>query len=173
MHTYTNTLTLTHTHTHTHTLTHTYLHTYTHTKMQTALATRDYTGMARALANMGATETDVNIQNFANDIEAVLDDIFKLDVNVNVETDRSGTAAAVGIGFDDNQVTKVLLNIVEVTERNGLKLPREFGLLVKQSLYFDRYLKILAPEVDVVSDERVKLGNKKEIVNSSDVVVDV
>jgi len=35
------------------------------------------------------------------------------------------------------------------------QLPREFGLLVKQSLYFDRYLKILAPELDIMSDARV------------------
>jgi aarF domain-containing kinase len=47
-----------------------------------------------------------------------------------------------------------------VTENNGLKLPREFGLLVKQSLYFDRYLKILAPDVDVMNDDRVQFGGK-------------
>ena len=49
----------------------------------------------------------------------------------------------------------MLLRIVDVTEDNGLKLPREFGLLVKQSLYFDRYLKILAPTLDIASDSRM------------------
>jgi predicted unusual protein kinase regulating ubiquinone biosynthesis (AarF/ABC1/UbiB family) len=47
-------------------------------------------------------------------------------------------------------VTQVLLDFVDATENNGLKFPREFGLLVKQSLYFDRYLKILAPNLDVM-----------------------
>ena len=28
---------------------------------------------------------------------------------------------------------------MDVSEKNGLKLPREFGLLMKQALYFDRY----------------------------------
>ena len=36
------------------------------------------------------------------------------------------------------KVTRLLLEIVEVATKNGLKLPREFGLLVKQALYFDR-----------------------------------
>ena len=48
------------------------------------------------------------------------------------------------------------------SQDNGLKLPREFGLLVKQSLYFDRYLKILAPGLDVMTDTRVStIGQDK------------
>jgi predicted unusual protein kinase regulating ubiquinone biosynthesis (AarF/ABC1/UbiB family) len=70
------------------------------------------------------------------------------------------------------------LEIVAVTEENGLKLPREFGLLVKQSLYFDRYLKILAPNVNVMDDTRVGgLAANREMQLSlqpnGDVVIDV
>ena len=39
---------------------------------------------------------------------------------------------------------------------NSLRLS-QFGLLVKQVLYFDRYLKILAPDLDVMSDDRGNL----------------
>lgn len=35
---------------------------------------------------------------------------------------------------------------------------REFGLLVKQVLYFDRYVRLLAPELQVLEDSRVQLG---------------
>merc|ERR1711937_985249 len=63
--------------------------------------------------------------------------------------------AAVSVEVEGEEVTNLLLEVVAVTENNGLRLPREFGLLVKQSLYFDRYLKILAPELDVVNDSRV------------------
>ena len=59
------------------------------------------------------------------------------------------------LDFDETEITNLLLELVDITEDNGLKLPREFGLLVKQSLYFDRYLKILAPELDVMNDSRV------------------
>jgi len=39
------------------------------------------------------------------------------------------------LDLDEKEVTQVLLDFVDVTENNGLKLPREFALLVKQSLY--------------------------------------
>ena len=87
--------------------------------------------------------------------------------------DATGTAVG-SINLDESEITNVLLELVDVTEDNGLKLPREFGLLVKQSLYFDRYIKILAPNVDVMSDSRVALGGR---INGGDqkaeVIIDV
>jgi len=80
------------------------------------------------------------------------------------------------LDFDEQEITQILLDIVDVTEDNGLKLPREFGLLVKQSLYFDRYLKILAPGLDVMSDARVAdLGGRTTPPGATDaeVIVDV
>merc|ERR1712151_678381 len=74
------------------------------------------------------------------------------DVTLTAMSDGSVQGS---LDFDESEVTDVLLDIVDVTESNGLKLPREFGLLVKQSLYFDRYLKILAPNLDVMNDTRV------------------
>ena len=92
-----------------------------------------------------------------------------------VQADVTVTATSNGsvqgsLDFDENEVTQVLLDIVDVTENNGLKLPREFGLLVKQSLYFDRYLKILAPNLDVTADARVAgIGGQ----TGDDIVIDV
>ena len=96
-------------------------------------------------------------------------------------TGMADGSVAGSIAFDENEVTTVLLDIVDVTENNGLKLPREFGLLVKQSLYFDRYLKILAPNLDVAADARVVgLGGANDgpaqlngEPGNGDVVVDV
>lgn len=39
-------------------------------------------------------------------------------------------------------------------------LCREFGLLVKQVLYFDRYVRLLAPELQVLEDSRVQIGSE-------------
>merc|ERR1711992_145741 len=64
------------------------------------------------------------------------------------------------LNVDENEITSLLLDLVNVTENNGLRLPREFGLLVKQVLYFDRYLKILAPQIGVMSDSRIMLGGE-------------
>lgn len=44
---------------------------------------------------------------------------------------------------------------MEVANSNGLKLPRQFGLLIKQALYFDRYTRLLAPTRDPLRDARV------------------
>lgn len=57
---------------------------------------------------------------------------------------------------DERETTELVLQIVSVAENNGLKLPREFGLLLKQILYFDRYQKILAPMLDPLRDSRVR-----------------
>ena len=128
------------------------------TSLSAALAVRDYEGMARALAGMGATEDKhMDVVAFGADIKNVMEKLGNLDVIISQDLGSEGRSGSVGVEVDNNEVTNLLLEVVNVTERNGLKLPREFGLLVKQSLYFDRYLKILAPDVDVLRDERTQI----------------
>jgi predicted unusual protein kinase regulating ubiquinone biosynthesis (AarF/ABC1/UbiB family) len=38
---------------------------------------------------------------------------------------------------------------------HGLRMPRDFILVVKQMLYFDRYAKVLAPNLNVFRDPRI------------------
>jgi len=124
-----------------------------------ALALGDYEGMAQALCNMGAADEEVDKVQFGRDIERVMKNIGNMQADVTVGVGQDGTAMG-AVSLDESEITNVLLELVDVTEDNGLKLPREFGLLVKQSLYFDRYIKILAPNVDVMSDSRVALGGR-------------
>jgi predicted unusual protein kinase regulating ubiquinone biosynthesis (AarF/ABC1/UbiB family) len=49
------------------------------------------------------------------------------------------------------------MDMVKVGESHGLHFPREFALLLKQFLYFDRYVHILAPEMDMFMDDRLKM----------------
>jgi aarF domain-containing kinase len=130
-------------------------------ELSAALALGDSVGMARALCNMGAADADVDIPRFAADIERVLSRMNQIQPQVTVRAGPDGQVTG-SLGVDEAEITDLLLEFVEVTENNGLKLPREFGLLVKQSLYFDRYLKILAPDVDVLNDDRVKFGGKNK-----------
>ena len=125
--------------------------------LSTALALGDYRGMAQALCNMGAADGEVDVDKFGRDIERVIVNLTQVQPNVSIVSTVSGEIQG-SVGLEEQEVTQVMLDIVEVTEANGLKLPREFGLLVKQSLYFDRYLKILAPSLDVMGDNRVQLG---------------
>lgn len=144
-------------------------------ELSAALAIGDSREMAIALCNMGATDEEVDIDRFASDIDNVMKNLASVQTDVTVTAMNDGTVTG-SLDFDENEVTQVLLDIVDVTENNGLKLPREFGLLVKQSLYFDRYLKILAPNLDVMADERVSgLGSDSgmERLKPSDEIIDV
>ena len=145
-------------------------------ELSTALALADYKGMAQALCNMGATEEDVDIDQFATDIQNVMRRISTVQPDITV-TDYGDGSLSGSLDFDENEITNLLLELVDVTEDNGLKLPREFGLLVKQSLYFDRYLKILAPGLDVMNDSRVSglgpVNGESSQSNPSETVIDV
>jgi len=122
-----------------------------------ALTSNDSQGTARALITMGATDAQVNEGQLAEDIASVLSRIRGLQPEVVLRGDGEGRVRA-EVGLDESQVTDLILDMVRVTDANGLKLPREFALLVKQALYFDRYTKLLAPELDPLKDERVNLG---------------
>ena len=149
-------------------------------ELSTALTAGDYKEMAQALCNMGAADEEVDIDQFGKDIEKVMQNLATVQTDVTVTATNDGNILG-SLNFDESEVTQVLLDIVDVTENNGLKLPREFGLLVKQSLYFDRYLKILAPNLDVMADQRVSgLGSEASSLppssrpsRSSDGVIDV
>jgi len=120
----------------------------------------NYQLMAQSLADMGATNENTDIDAFALGLEDVFTKIFTLEsqiaVTVASDLDGSVNAASASLSIDENEITELVLSLVDVSEKNGLKLPREFGLLMKQALYFDRYQKILAPESDPLRDPRLK-----------------
>jgi aarF domain-containing kinase len=90
----------------------------------------------------------------------VIDRISSLQPELLVSTastlDGQVVSADVQFSVDERETTQIVLEIVAVAENNGLKLPREFGLLLKQALYFDRYQKLLAPSLDPLRDPRVR-----------------
>jgi aarF domain-containing kinase len=145
------------------------------TELSTALAVGDYEAMAQALCNMGATDQTVDVKKFGVDLKRVMENLSVMQPDIMMTQTVSGEVQGT-VGFDETELTQVMVDLVNVAEDNGLKLPREFGLLVKQSLYFDRYLKILAPRLDVMGDDRVRLGGAAaEGVKTDpvDVVIDV
>ncbi|CAE7845116.1 unnamed protein product, partial [Symbiodinium necroappetens] len=114
-------------------------------KLNTALAAgvSDARGMANALISMGATVGKVDEEAFAADIQKL---ISSLGNTLDNTTDMA---------VDESKIQDIVLDIAQVAGNNGLKLPREFGLLIKQSLYFDRYTKLLAPDLNMMSDDRI------------------
>lgn len=122
-------------------------------------ATNDFEIMASALVRLGATSDSVDTAAFAADIRAVVQRIERMDVDVVLS--RADDAIEAQLQADDEEVTRTLLEIVAIGQEYGIKFPRDFGLLIKQTLYFDRYTKLLAPDVDVFNDERIRSSVSK------------
>jgi len=122
-----------------------------------SFAAKDARGMARNLIAMGATDQAVDEAALASDVASVLSRIAGLEPEVVLRGKGDGRVVA-EVALDNDQVTELLLEVIRVADSNGLKLPREFALLVKQALYFDRYTKLLAPDLDPLRDSRVSLG---------------
>ena len=120
-----------------------------------AFVNDDFVGIADALIRIGATDATVDKEKFGIELREVIERITNMQTNVVVSASPEGNMVAAQLNVDERETTELVLQIVAVAESNGLRLPREFGLLLKQSLYFDRYLKLLAPDLDPLRDERV------------------
>ena len=133
----------------------------------------DMGGVAAALTKMGFTKdmTDAEAERFAKQLQEVLEAVEGVDPN----------QLANGV-VDDSSLNRLVASVGEVADGNGIRFPREFALLVKQVLYFDRFTKILAPELDVMADERMVMnkpppetpvaGVVSPMASAADVVID-
>ena len=121
-----------------------------------ATTTEDYDTMARALVTIGATSEEVDIPAFAADLKELAKSLQAIDTQLIVEASAGGSVAA-SVAADDAALNRFLLDLVRVGEDNGVRFPREFALLLKQILYFDRYTKLLAPTLRVFEDDRINL----------------
>lgn len=66
--------------------------------------------------------------------------------------------AQAGVSVDTAQLNQVVEDVTRIAQEYGLRIPREFGLLVKQMLYFNRFMSQMAPELSL-SDPRIDFGS--------------
>ncbi|XP_039070871.1 uncharacterized aarF domain-containing protein kinase At5g05200, chloroplastic-like [Hibiscus syriacus] len=130
-----------------------------------SIATEEYESMASALTEMGATNQNVDTKAFARDLEKIFSSIQELDTEVIVATARgtntNATAVSANIIVDERQMNALFLDVVRVSESYGLRFPREFALLMKQLLYFDRYTRLLAPNMNMLQDQRITIVSNR------------
>ncbi|KAG2262619.1 hypothetical protein Bca52824_069698 [Brassica carinata] len=126
-----------------------------------SIATEEYESMASALIQMGATNIDVDAKAFARDLEKMFSSIQELDTEIIVATGSGRTAVAANVAVDERQMNALFLDLVRVSESYGLKFPREFALLMKQLLYFDRYTRLLAPNMNMLQDQRISVVSNR------------
>ncbi|MCL7043196.1 hypothetical protein MKW94_012613 [Papaver nudicaule] len=129
-----------------------------------SIAIEEYEQMASSLIDMGATSGNVDAKAFARDLEKVFSSMQDLDTEVIIATARSSdsrTAVSANVVVDERQMNALFLDVVRVSESYGLRFPREFALLMKQLLYFDRYTRLLAPNLNMLQDQRISIAGSK------------
>jgi predicted unusual protein kinase regulating ubiquinone biosynthesis (AarF/ABC1/UbiB family) len=120
--------------------------------MMQSLQDNDYPGMAHHMIDMGMTHerSQVDEAQLATDLQRM--------VGAVVTDDKTYTSGKPFNSKDQaDELNKIMLEIVETGKRHGLHFPRDFALLTKQMLYFDRFMRTLAPGMDMFSDSRVSL----------------
>ncbi|GBF49937.1 protein kinase [Leptospira ryugenii] len=99
--------------------------------------------VAEGLIAMDSTHADVKAEHLASQLESVFSEIESLYLAM-LDGDPGN--------FDESKINHMMFELKAVSEKNGLKIPREFALLMKQMLYFDRYVKTMAPEINLFRD---------------------
>ena len=130
-----------------------------------------------AAANNNDDDDELDYSAFAADLEAVfkdaaaaaaattvtvvpVDEATGMPVMASIPSASSADApAAAAVTFDEAAINRLLLSVVRVGETYGIRFPREFGILLKQLLYFDRYIRVLAPGLSLADDARVGLDS--------------
>lgn len=120
--------------------------------MMQALQDNDFGNMAHYMVDMGMTHGrgQVNEQQLAIDLEKMVSTVMSEDKTYTGAMPFNSKEQA-------DELNKIMLEIVETGKRHGLHFPRDFALLTKQLLYFDRFMRTLAPDMDMFSDNRVSL----------------
>jgi predicted unusual protein kinase regulating ubiquinone biosynthesis (AarF/ABC1/UbiB family) len=98
-----------------------------------SFAAQDFEGLARTLVEMGSAPPHVDIEAFGRDLE----DTYSPLLTMNLADIPYGDMIA--------KSTRTAL-------RYGVTLPREFLLILKQMLFFDRYARLAAPNLNVFND---------------------
>ncbi|HET8731775.1 MAG TPA: AarF/ABC1/UbiB kinase family protein [Moraxellaceae bacterium] len=118
-----------------------------------SLTSGDFRLMAQSMGKIGMTRRSVDVTALEKDLEQ----LYGTFTNVNPEHVLNGAV-------NDNEINRIMLDIVAAGERHGIRFPRAFALLLKQILYFDRYVKILAPDLNVFADDRIEmLGEGRQL----------
>jgi aarF domain-containing kinase len=106
------------------------------TRYVMSFASGQFRQLAEVMVEMGSATQEVDVDVLAADVEKAYAPVRQMN-------------------FAEMKYSDLLPDILAMARRHQLRMPREFILIVKQVLYFDRYAKLLAPELNVFTDPRV------------------
>ncbi|HLK35903.1 MAG TPA: AarF/UbiB family protein [Polyangiaceae bacterium] len=102
-----------------------------------AFSTGDFHKLAEVMVAMGSIERDkVDLDKLAKDLAVAYEPLLATEISA--------------VKYAD-----VIPAIMRTAIKHGMRMPRDFVLVVKQMLYFDRYAKLLAPNLNVFRDPRI------------------
>ncbi len=109
-----------------------------------ALQKTDYPLMAENMLKMGMTSTKIDTAVLAADLERLFSGVLMADPQQILSSNPA-------------DLNDIMMEMVGVGERHGIRFPRDFALLFKQMLYFDRFMRVLAPYTDIYADQRIQM----------------
>ena len=109
-----------------------------------ALQKTDFPLMAENMLKMGMTKTAIDTKVLADDLERLFSGVLLADPQEVLSSNPA-------------ELNDIMMDMVAVGERHGIRFPRDFALLFKQMLYFDRFMRILAPYTDIYADQRLQM----------------
>jgi aarF domain-containing kinase len=112
-----------------------------------AFASGDYRGLGRVLLSMDAVAEGIDLDAMAEDLRKAYEPILTTS-------------------FGDLNYASVLPDILRAAVKHRMRLPREFVLVTKQMLYFDRYAKLLAPKLNIFSDPRLIAALSQDLMRA-------
>lgn len=118
-----------------------------------AIGRNDHQEIAHCMAIIGMTRDTVDEDALARDLAGLGTRFNEVDPASLLQADKN-----------DQDVNHLLRDLIRVGEQHGIRFPREFALLLKQFLYFDRYVQALAPHLNVFNDTRIDMwGGMEEL----------
>lgn len=115
------------------------------TSLAVCVPAQDFDGLALALSKIGATKdkAQLDLKRFARDLESLWR---------NISSDKM-----LNSNDPDSFWRAITMDLSAIGTRHGIRFPREFTLLIKQFLYFDRYIRLLAPAIDMFDAGRMDI----------------
>jgi aarF domain-containing kinase len=109
-----------------------------------AFSTGNYRQLAKVICDMTETPKGLDMEAFVGDLKETYSPLLTLS-------------------FKDVNYADLLPGIQRTATRHRVKMPKEFILITKQLLYFDRYAKALAPNLNVFTDQRLIFSMMQDI----------
>ena len=113
-----------------------------------AFAGGDFKKLAEVIVEMGGLpEGGIDMDGFVADLKEAYSPLLEMS-------------------FGEVNYADMLPTIQRVARRNRMHMPKEFVLITKQMLYFDRYAKLLAPDLNVFTDPRLLMSFMGDILKA-------